>query len=129
MDAHDGPTRLQNGLPPKGGKLSSHYSGDEVLLDLPSTSDLPEAPGEWHRDGAAHESSFWHAREVRLGILSMALLIFQGTALSLTLRYSRCVASPPCLLHVAVTTYLSLVSKSILASCNGAKKAVSSTHV
>lgn len=30
------------------------------------------------------------SHEARLGILSMALLVFQGTALSLTLRYSRC---------------------------------------
>lgn len=33
--------------------------------------------------------AFLHSREGRLGVLSMVLLIFQGTALSLVLRYSR----------------------------------------
>jgi len=33
---------------------------------------------------------FLRSREGALGMLSMALLIFQGTALSLTLRFSRC---------------------------------------
>ena len=37
--------------------------------------------------------SFLASREGQLGLLSMAMLIFQGTALSLTLRFSRCVSS------------------------------------
>ena len=34
--------------------------------------------------------NFLKSREGQLGLLSMAMLIFQGTALSLTLRFSRC---------------------------------------
>ncbi len=34
--------------------------------------------------------AFLRSKEGALGLLSMALLIFQGTALSLTLRFSRC---------------------------------------
>ena len=34
--------------------------------------------------------TYLRSREGQLGLLSMAMLIFQGTALSLTLRFSRC---------------------------------------
>ena len=43
---------------------------------------------------AASLVGFLKSREGQLGILSMVMLIFQGTALSLTLRFSRC-AKPP----------------------------------
>ncbi len=43
---------------------------------------------------AASLVTFLKSREGQLGLLSMAMLIFQGTALSLTLRFSRC-NSPP----------------------------------
>ena len=33
--------------------------------------------------------TFLRSRETQLGVLSMVLLVFQGTALSLVLRYSR----------------------------------------
>jgi hypothetical protein len=38
--------------------------------------------------------TYVRSREGALGLLSMALLIFQGTALSLTLRYSRLASIP-----------------------------------
>ena len=53
--------------------------------------------------------AFLRSREAQLGVLSMVLLVFQGTALSLVLRYSRYAAllrrlsrspvstPPPCL--------------------------------
>ena len=37
---------------------------------------------------------FVRSRDGRLALLSMALLVFQGTALSLTLRVSRCAGRP-----------------------------------
>lgn len=42
------------------------------------------------------------SRDTQLGILSMFLLVFQGTALALTLRYSRAKADTPYLPSVAV---------------------------
>ena len=33
--------------------------------------------------------AYFRSREAQLGVLSMVLLVFQGTALSLVLRYSR----------------------------------------
>ena len=39
--------------------------------------------------------AFLKSRETQLGVLSMVLLVFQGTALSLVLRYSRLVPPPP----------------------------------
>lgn len=42
------------------------------------------------------------SRDTQLGILSMFLLVFQGTALALTLRYSRAKAETPYLPSVAV---------------------------
>lgn len=44
---------------------------------------------------AASLVSFLKSREGQLGLLSMAMLIFQGTALSLTLRFSRCDPASP----------------------------------
>lgn len=52
----------------------------------------PGTPGTSRGAAAAEPMSmmgYVRSREGALGILSMALLIFQGTALSLTLRYSR----------------------------------------
>ena len=51
----------------------------------------PKASG-----GAASESlmAFVSSKEGALALLSMSLLIFQGTALSLTLRFSRCCFAP-----------------------------------
>lgn len=43
------------------------------------------------RGGENSIVAFLSSKEGALGLLSMALLIFQGTALSLTLRFSRCV--------------------------------------
>ncbi len=42
------------------------------------------------RGGENSIMAFLSSKEGALGLLSMALLIFQGTALSLTLRFSRC---------------------------------------
>lgn len=39
--------------------------------------------------GAGGAGGLLSSRHGRLGFLSMGLLVFQGTALSLTLRYSR----------------------------------------
>ncbi|KAK9809147.1 hypothetical protein WJX72_010196 [[Myrmecia] bisecta] len=57
------------------------------------------------------------SREARLGIFSMLLLVFQGTALSLTLRYSRVQEGPRYLASVAVI-YTELVK---LLICIGAQ--------
>eukprot|EP00884_Botryococcus_braunii_P008887 jgi/Botrbrau1/179/Bobra.0022s0159.2 len=57
------------------------------------------------------------SHEARLGLLSMALLVFQGTALSLTLRYSRTRAGRPYLASVAVI-YTELIK---LLICIGAQ--------
>ena len=71
----------------------------EVLLPLASREgkdDADKAAG-----GAAVSAGlglgFMHTRDGRMAVLSMLLLVFQGTALSLILRYSRCV--PGCGMH------------------------------
>ena len=84
----------------KPAKLSSHPSGDDLTLDMPSPGSISQqtSPGKklwetpFNSGTAGQEVSFWQSlqtRETKLGILSMSLLIFQGTALSLTLRFSR----------------------------------------
>ena len=57
---------------------------DMLITKSDSTKDLVKGPAE--SKGAL---GFLRSREGRLGVLSMVLLVFQGTALSLILRYSR----------------------------------------
>ena len=44
--------------------------------------------------------AYFRSREAQLGVLSMVLLVFQGTALSLVLRYSRYTSLMPWLLKL-----------------------------
>lgn len=74
------------------------------------------SPSKLEAGHAANQSpgSIWdklQTKDAQLGILSMVLLIFQGTALSLILRYSRTGIGPPYLASVAViwTEFIKLV--------------------
>ncbi len=69
-------------------------------------------------------SSSLLSRDAQLGILSMFLLVFQGTALALTLRYSRAKAETPYLPSVAVIWTEALK----LAICIGAQVFVCSSE-
>ncbi|KAK9825076.1 hypothetical protein WJX74_006218 [Apatococcus lobatus] len=76
---------------------------DEALASRPSSSNvtasLKVSPGIAPRGGIM---GILQTREGQLGALSMALLVFQGTALSLTLRYSRTMTGTNYLASVAV---------------------------
>ncbi|KAL0037192.1 hypothetical protein WJX79_005016 [Trebouxia sp. C0005] len=86
------------------------------------------SPSKLEAGHAANQSpgSIWdklQTKDAQLGILSMVLLIFQGTALSLILRYSRTGIGPPYLASVAViwTEFIKLVI-CIAAQCLVCKK-------
>ena len=65
------------------------------------TDELPVYNAANGTNGGA-KSALLLSRDMQLGILSMFLLVFQGTALALTLRYSRAKAETPYLPSVAV---------------------------
>ena len=70
-----------------GDPSSSHMMGDdkdELLVKSESVKNLQVRS----QDGKG-ALTFLRSREAQLGVLSMVLLVFQGTALSLVLRYSR----------------------------------------
>jgi len=78
------------------GKVSQLMPGSKVCFDgLVQTE--PGSPTRGQRNleiknngsRVANLAGFLKSREGQLGLLSMAMLIFQGTALSLTLRFSR----------------------------------------
>jgi hypothetical protein len=58
-----------------------------LMLDALEQGEGPSTPVRGEQNSLV---AFVRSREGALGLLSMALLIFQGTALSLTLRFSRC---------------------------------------
>lgn len=60
---------------------------EDLLVKSESVKNLTLAGGRSPEGRGA--LAFLRSREAALGVLSMVLLVFQGTALSLVLRYSR----------------------------------------
>ena len=101
MDNH--PEEVQEHSQRSGGNVSIPVSYNRLLVSktsepLDEYDNTPHSLPTAHRTHKSHQfdaaaSGPWGslAREQWLGVLSMMLLIIQGTALSLILRISRCV--------------------------------------
>lgn len=100
--------RRSNIASPHAGRLRSIHSSagdvggsshmiaddkDELLVKSESLKNLLSKSQE-NRGALA----FLRSKEMQLGVLSMVLLVFQGTALSLVLRYSRYASFPSTML-------------------------------
>ena len=81
---------------------SIHLVGDDRDDLLVKSESVKNLLGKTQESRGA--LTFLRSREAQLGVLSMVLLVFQGTALSLVLRYSRHAAAPHRLCQSPVST-------------------------